>query len=243
MPRRDAPRRRHEAVDWSARGCSIRDAANANAEHGRDGGRGSLVRPGSSNMESGRSDDFQFAVVVVQPARRLVDVLRQLDDRRDLDLLDGLGELGNVVERGRRRGRGASATIAIVPRAPGSRCRSRRRGCDASARRPVPGARAPRAWLRSRREVERANLVAARLVELPALAAGRDCRLRRGSRSPRGARSREKNGGGSALRLTSTAAGPLVVERHGRRRSAFRRRAGFRAGNAAGSRSPATASR
>src|SRR5207248_5667424 len=33
---------------------------------------------------------------------------------------------------------------------------------------------APRARLRQRREIERANLVTARLVELPALAAGRD---------------------------------------------------------------------
>jgi len=53
-------------------------------------------------------DDGELAVAVMQPTGRFVEVLRQLDNRFDLDLLDRFGEFGNVVEDrgctgGRRR--------------------------------------------------------------------------------------------------------------------------------------------
>jgi hypothetical protein len=62
----------------------------------------------------------------MQPARRLVQVLGQLDDRFDFDFLDGFRQLGNVIEVERRRSRDRRRRTELRPAARAGRRPSRR---------------------------------------------------------------------------------------------------------------------
>ena len=125
-------------------------------------------------------------------------VVGQFDDRRDLDLLDRVGELGNVVERDRRaaatpcgagvaRGAPASAIASVSSGISVSIARARLRRISASACSSSSRAVGMRSGPLG--EIVRAHLVAARLVELPALAARRGVGLVERRRSRPAARS------------------------------------------------------